>query len=80
MGTLHLDNNRTRCIIENFEFLIDLTVVDNYRKMLWKISVDNLRKAINVIKKKKITLSKKLMTFRSILVSILKTEQHCGEK
>ena len=50
-GTLRLDNNITRHIVNNLENLIDLTVVYNDRKMLWKRSVDNLRKAIYVIRK-----------------------------
>ena len=49
VGTLRLDNNRTRRIIENLDILIDLTAVDNDRKILWKRSMDDLRQAIHVI-------------------------------
>ena len=38
--------------IENLEILIDLAVVDADRKILWKRSVDNLRKEIHIIRKK----------------------------
>ena len=52
VGTLRLDNNRTRSIIDEFDKLIDITVIDNDRKTLWKRCVECLKLAFNIVRKK----------------------------
>ena len=54
IGTLRLDNDRTRCTIQNMCSLIDISVVDQNRVISWKRTLHDLQKAIDLFRKKKI--------------------------
>ena len=47
ISVLRLGNDRTRCIIQNMCSLIDISIVDQNRVILWKRALHNLQKAID---------------------------------
>ena len=75
-----LDKSRARCAVENLDASAGLAVADSNRKNSWKRPADDSRKAIQIMRKKKIALKKKLVTFRRTLICALKIRQHHGEK
>ena len=58
VGTLSLDNNRTRYIVENIDRLINAIIVDDNRKVSQKRAMQNLKKHLKYYAKRKIMLKK----------------------
>lgn len=52
VGMLRLDNNRTRLIVDDLEEIINATCTDENRKTLWKRSLNNIRIALILLRKR----------------------------
>jgi hypothetical protein len=65
IGTICLDNNRTRLIVDSFQGLINISVPNNERAQQWKYCVtDHYSPAIRILRKKEDLSEAEIRTFQ----------------
>lgn len=64
LGPITMDNTRVRKIVDSLEMLIDITVVDANRKILWYSALQNYRIAMVLLRQKRDFTNDQIATFQ----------------